>query len=304
MENYIALLADIRSSREYDDYHRNISQSKLYYIMEFLNNVFSQRMETKFNFSSGDSIQCLFEEKSHAIECAYLLRTLFYPNYIRIGIGIGDINQYMLNNKVLYDYRYNSNALDGQAFHYAIKALDQARLYNYSIVVLSNNPKDDIVVNQLLKNANYERNRLSDARKTILFIYDTISPLLNERELHIYCEHMPGLIRELNRYNEDNFYDSKNPIFSTIGIEYASYIFSEDRIRRIIETRERKKWDNILENEINNRKDDEIVAKLLDVTLQNVSNLRRSGHLNEIRNNELLALYLLSNKKKGLFVND
>ena len=94
--NFAAIIIDIQHSRKYDDDQRFYMQDKLFSIIQFINEYYFKELVKKFEFSSGDSIQALFNNVSDAFSCYCFIRDLFYPYQVRCGIGYGKLNQRIL----------------------------------------------------------------------------------------------------------------------------------------------------------------------------------------------------------------
>ena len=146
--NFAAIIIDIQHSRKYDDDQRFYMQDKLFSIIQFINEYYFKELVKKFEFSSGDSIQALFNNVSDAFSCYCFIRDLFYPYQVRCGIGYGKLNQ-----KILDKNYHSTNILDGEAYHYAISALNDCKLEKYRFLLYSNNEEKDNLVNQIINSA-------------------------------------------------------------------------------------------------------------------------------------------------------
>ncbi len=120
-------------------------QDKLFSIIQFINEYYSKELVKKFEFSSGDSIQALFNNVYDAFSCYCFIRDLFYPYQVRCGIGYGKLNQKILDK----DYQ-STNMFDGEAYHYAISALNDCKQEKYAFLMYSGNQEKDYFVNQIM----------------------------------------------------------------------------------------------------------------------------------------------------------
>ena len=73
--------------------------------MGVVNDVYGPHMESKAEFSAGDSIQGLFREPKDALEFCFSVQKLMYPFKLYAGIGIGELTVRVENA--------GSNAQDG-----------------------------------------------------------------------------------------------------------------------------------------------------------------------------------------------
>lgn len=88
MEKYVALIADLKDSRELTEKARIECQEKLYTIINKLNLILNNSLFKKLVFSAGDSIQGLFYNLKDAIYCYYLIKNFLYPYEIRSGLDL------------------------------------------------------------------------------------------------------------------------------------------------------------------------------------------------------------------------
>lgn len=83
------------------------------------NHAMSRCLLTRFTISRGDEIQGVILNPEDIPEVTRNLRYFFLPAKLRIGIGIGTVDE-----PVVYE---NSWEMDGQAFHRAREALDAVK---------------------------------------------------------------------------------------------------------------------------------------------------------------------------------
>ncbi|MCL2826082.1 MAG: SatD family protein [Eggerthellaceae bacterium] len=132
--DYSALIIDVVRSREYLNYDlasnsnkRQEIQDFLTYCIKFLNNNFSNTIESCLTFSGGDEIQGLFSDPGSAYLCFRLLTMLVHPVKIRGGIGIGTWN--IKTNEI------TSASQDGIAYFNARQSITDAKKSKTSLLV-------------------------------------------------------------------------------------------------------------------------------------------------------------------------
>lgn len=291
----VALLADIVDSKSFEDKDRFVLQERLRKIKDILNDVFKINIMSPFEFSSGDSIQCLLSNPMVAIECSYLLRTLFYPYRIRCGIGVGDVNDMLYDeSKELFDDG-SSNYVDGKAYHLAKDALDIAKIRNDDFFIESEDRFSDFQINYYFSMSSFLRRKNTKTRAKLLNIFEYISPLVDSNNVNHFSDNFNKCIELLKIDNEilDNymymgkFYFELRNIME-LNIEPVEYFF-----------------DVMLDShsgevEILSRSSDIYISKLLSVSHQNISMIKKRGNMNKIRTTDLLALmYAERNYKNG-----
>ena len=130
MEEYTALIIDLKSSRKYNIRARNNIQEYIMHVVDVLNYIFRKSLEKDVDFSAGDEIQGLFSSTKAAYLYFRMFSMLVSPIEIRAGIGIGSWEV------VIKDA--GTTAQDGRAYHnarYAIKAVEESK--GYSVLLFS-----------------------------------------------------------------------------------------------------------------------------------------------------------------------
>ncbi|NLJ71004.1 MAG: hypothetical protein GX328_06035 [Clostridiaceae bacterium] len=117
MDNYIALIADIKKSRQ----SRNgiFTQEKFLEVIDKINKKYKKIISSNFTISSGDSFQGLLHNGNEIMEILIELELKLHPLKIRFGMGIGSIDTAI--------YKENSNLIDGEAYHIARYNLEQIK---------------------------------------------------------------------------------------------------------------------------------------------------------------------------------
>lgn len=129
MENYIAVIADIKESRLIQD--RKFIQENLLKTLDNINEKYKAHIASNFKVSSGDSFQGLLNNGYHIMDIVIGLEMELYPLKLRFGIGIGSIDTEI--------YKDNSNLVDGEAYHIAINKLEEVKEYE--------NKKERVITN-------------------------------------------------------------------------------------------------------------------------------------------------------------
>lgn len=287
-KQYAVLIADIKSSRLFKSNDRFKVQNKLFKTTEILNSVFSEVLSSPISFSAGDSIQGLFENFSAALRCYFLLRELFLPNIIRGGIGIGEINTKIFKESNIYFNGGNTNYIDGDAYHFAKNALDEAKLRNTDVLVFSNKKWDDSIVNNSLLIASSLRKKATHSQMELLRICEFIYPLLNESELEILKQNYTQCADLLEL--DEKFYSlymDKTDFYREL-LNVSNYISPYN-----FDKNNNNSCESVFEADITSRNLDAYLAKIFDVSSQNIWLLRKRGSLKDIRTQEKLALLCL-----------
>ena len=280
-----AFLADIRASRNASDDIRFDMQRKLRSIIDVLNYVFRFEMLSTIEFSSGDSIQGLFNNESAPLRCSLLLNTLFYPYEVRVGIGIGEINSMIYEDGKQYKDDIDSNYLDGTVYHRARRALDTAKIYNTRVVVASDNLEWDSVINNMLIEATNYRERMSPSQKRLMVLCEFLNPILNHQESENYAKNFPDLVSFLT-FDETiyNKYMYKEKLYQEL------FTIFELRKDMRFDGRSYNRYFHIFTADIMPRNSDIYLAKLYDVSPQNIWLLKKRGGMDNIRTLEMLAV--------------
>ena len=136
---YIAVItADVVASRNILPKHR----TKLYTDLEtFIAQLQTTKIIAQYEFSRGDSFQCITQKKEHTLKTALLIRcfiicynyprsTATYNQDIRMGIGIGKVD-FLKKTSLAHS--------DGEAFHLSGGGLDSLKKMAYNLDVKTYN---------------------------------------------------------------------------------------------------------------------------------------------------------------------
>lgn len=286
--SYATLICDIKRSQEMNDKKRAECQDKLYLIVDMMNKIYDDSLEQKLVFSAGDSIQGLFKECSSAFGCYLFIKYLFYPYEIRCGIGYGSINQFISQNKV---NDFGSNFIDGESYHFARNAIDNAKKLDCDILIKTNKMFLDISVNQLMKNANLMERDLTEKQLDIFDAYNLISPI------NIYYNlYSDNYFDKVFKFLNNNIRTYKTPNdnyiinYLDLKTKMEKYLHKKLYINDIIDENGLILKDAIFDKDLSL-----FVGNLFNVSRENIRQISKSGKFDEIRKNHL-AVYILFEK--------
>lgn len=115
---YIALIGDIRGSRELED--RKGAQDAFKQVVDYLNEYIPDTaIASRFTITTGDEFQVLLTEVNEAVEAAVLASDRYHPARLRFGIGRGELETEVNPNQAI--------GMDGPCFHRAREAIRSAR---------------------------------------------------------------------------------------------------------------------------------------------------------------------------------
>ena len=165
-EQYAALMIDLKDSRKYSDEDRNIIQRYWSSATKILNRMFQKTMKYEVDITSGDQIQGLFYRPEAAYLYYRLISICLHPIQTHAGIGVGTC-KIQLSHK-------NTGGQDGEAYHAAKAASDQADAdVGYPIILLSNTGHDRII-NSVIGTASMMALRHSTNQNQLFLTIDLI----------------------------------------------------------------------------------------------------------------------------------
>ena len=282
-DNYAAIILDIQHSRTYDDEKRFYVQDKLFSIIQFINEYYSKELVKLFEFSSGDSIQALFKDVSADFSCYCFIKNLFYPYQLRCGIGYGKLNQRILDK----DY-YSTNMFDGEAYHYAISALNDCKKEGYGFLIYSCNEEKDYFVNQIMSTVELLNFDLTIKQADVFDLFNLLYPLEIKYEGH-----------NLDRMAKFIFYKLKQNVLSYRFDKEASnfikdVLFDEGRYDYFRKEKFHKLFDPQFSTKMNS-----VCSVLLNVSRHNIEKIRDVGKFDEIRKLECLVFEYMKKEYRG-----
>ena len=258
MAKYSVLMIDLKNSRSYSTQDRNKLQSSILNSIKILNKVFKNSIEKEVEFSAGDEIQGLFVSPQSAYLYYRLFSMLIFPIEIHCGIGLGT-----------WDIKVesaSSTAQDGTVYHYARKAIDEAKKsLEYSVLFYSKN-KNDIIINSLINSNNLLTEKHSKYQNNLMLLAEILYPIANG-DIIEYKE-LKELLKFIQFEKKENLIiDIKCPIIST-QLEKESFYVTEGK-KRGLSTQ---------------------ISKLLGVSRQSVEKAIKTGNIYELRNLTITVL--------------
>lgn len=282
--NFVAIIIDIQHSRKYDDDQRFYMQDKLFSIIQFINEYYFKELVKKFEFSSGDSIQALFNNVSDAFSCYCFIRDLFYPYQVRCGIGYGKLNQKILDK----DY-HSTNILDGEAYHYAISALNDCKLEKYRFLLYSSNEEKDNLVNQIMSTVGLLNLDHTNKQADVFDLFNLLYPLEIKYEGQNISKNAEFIIDKLKQnvlsYDFDKFFSNEIKELLFDEVRY-NYFRREENFHKLYGPRFTTKMNSVC-------------SVLLNVSRQNIEKMRAVGKFDEIRKLECLVFEYTKKEYRG-----
>lgn len=115
---FVALIGDIRGSRELDD--RQQAQQEFEAVVDSLNDhIPEDAIASRFTVTTGDEFQGLLTDATAAVEAAVSASDQFHPLRLRFGVGRGELDTEVNPDQAI--------GMDGPCFHRAREAIDSAR---------------------------------------------------------------------------------------------------------------------------------------------------------------------------------
>ena len=282
---YAAIILDIKNSKNMSEDVRAECQKKLLKITEFINNIFFSSLEEKVVFTGGDSVQGLFDNVKNAVGCYYLAKFLLYPFELRCGIGFGTINEFIRNIKET-DKHLNSNFVDGNSYHLATNAINTAKEKNYNILIFTNNPQNDIIINQVLHTSMTLELLQTPYQKDIFCMFNLLFPITyGDKQINsFYYDFIIKILKSnLKKYKiiKEKFY------YDDLYLRISQYLAKNQTSDEKVLINQRVFYDTLIPASLN-----EYVAQMLGVTRQNIEQKVEKGNFNEVRKLDVLAIML------------
>ena len=258
LKKYSVLMVDLKSSRSYNIQDRNNIQNSILSSINILNKIFKNSIEKEVEFSAGDEIQGLFVSPKSAYLYYRLFSTIIFPIEIHSGIGFGT-----------WDIKVDSassTAQDGTVYHYARKAIDEAKKsLEYSVLFYSKS-KNDIIVNSLINASTLLSSKQSEYQNKLMLLAEILYPIASEDIIEY--KKLKELLKFIQFEKKENLtIDIDYPIISTQSEKESFYI-----------TKGKKRG---LSTEI---------SKLLGVSRQSVEKAIKTGNIYELRNLTIAVL--------------
>jgi hypothetical protein len=302
MNKYYAFIIDLVESRRMNSEDRFDAQEKLHNAIQIANDLFDRKIVKQLSFSAGDSVQGLFSDVKAAYSAYYFIESAIFPHNIRCGIGFSNVNEQMINKFQIND----SNAYDGQAYHFARRALEQSKISHQKIVIDSGATFDGII-NTLINDDEIVFMTLS--RKAIFSLINLINPLIFNDDLFLlgnkYYREVMFFIGEIAKYYRSKSRFSRreetNQISPTELVENVTLEEIEQMLQLNFNSLHRETYDQrpniellqVKESTINAEVRD-IIVKLIKTSSQNVNALIRGSHMDELRKRQIAKLEIVN----------
>ena len=258
LKKYSVLMVDLKNSRLYDIQDRNNIQNSILSSINILNKIFKNSIEKEVEFSAGDEIQGLFVSPKSAYLYYRLFSTIIFPIEIHSGIGFGT-----------WDIKVDSassTAQDGTVYHYARKAIDEAKKsLEYSVLFYSKS-KNDIIVNSLINASTLLSSKQSEYQNKLMLLAEILYPIASEDIIEY--EKLKELLKFIQFEKKENLtIDIDYPIISTQSEKESFYITKGKK--RGLSTQ---------------------ISKLLGVSRQSIEKAVKTGNIYELRNLTIAVL--------------
>jgi len=178
---YCAIIGDMIGSRKLND--RQLIQRKFLAMAEEASKIYAKEIESPFTVTIGDEFQVLLKAISVTPKVIEHVLHKMIPVELVFGIGIGRINTDINPNIAI--------GMDGPAFHFARKALEQAKKKKPKVVY-----KSDCISLDLVNSLNYfvescEARRTKRQREVLEYLHqgytqDAIAERLGIRQQSVH----------------------------------------------------------------------------------------------------------------------
>ena len=285
MERYAAIIIDIKNSRKMMSQDRIDAQQKLFDIVEFINDIYQDVLIKELDFSAGDSIQGLFKNLRNAFNAYLFIRNLFHPFELRCGIGFAAIN----NFNSIPRKNLTTNMIDGEAYHLAHQALMVSKETNKNFLLYSHYVKSDILINQIMSTVDLLMKSQTANQSNIGNIFNLLYPI-NYHNLIINVSRYSQFLINIMKENSNNHFNFSSELYCQLmeTINYASR--KNQRDDQNMDFNRRVFYENIFSTKL-----DVLLSEFFNTSRQNISKIKQSGHIEEIRKLELSAMSYLEN---------
>jgi hypothetical protein len=178
-KKYGVLLVDVVDSRKYESSHK--LQQILQRSMQYLNKIYEKYLLSEVTFEAGDSVQGLFSKSFAAFLYYRMLGLLVYPIQIRGSVGYGEIDY--------YDQALQTNALNGEAYHFAREGLKQVHSKELLMRCIYISRKEDKYINLLLESQRSIQRSQNSSAWLVSLMTEMLSPIQQDIELDYESEY-------------------------------------------------------------------------------------------------------------------
>lgn len=194
---YAALMIDLKKSRSYSQWERELIQHYISDVLEVLNEIFREELVREMAFSAGDEVQGLFNSQEGAYRYFRMFELFLHPVKLRAGIGVGDWEVRMEGQ--------GSTSQDGTAYHRARYAIEHAQDGEGNEILLYSADRD-YMINALIGHLSAMAERRSIYQNQLALLTEWMFPLLEKKT----SEHMPakfleaeGLLQRKNGFDHE-----------------------------------------------------------------------------------------------------
>lgn len=277
VENYTALIIDIKRSRSYEIIDRISIQNYIVTVIGNLNEVFSGSLVKAVEFSAGDEIQGLFASP----ESAYLYFRMFYmlisPVEIRAGIGVGEWNVKIDNA--------STTAQDGPAYHNARNAIENVKdALGYSVLMYSG-ADIDLFLNAVINASFALTSNHSEYQNELMLISELLYPIdyrgtINHNMFYLISE----LITLKNRLDYYSYYKKSKSVkkypfdrIEFMNLEPYPLDAADDDSKFYVSSGKKRGMTTQ-------------ISKILNKSRQNIEKTFKTANIYEARNSTIVAL--------------
>jgi hypothetical protein len=151
--NRIALIGDIIASRSIKD--RAQVQEKLNKFFLNINNS-NRELLSPFTITLGDEFQALYSQADSIFKDIWKILEILFPVTVRFSIGIGNLTT-KINKK-------QAIGMDGPAFHFARKGLDELKNSSFIFNIKTENEKEVFLAKNALPLISHNTMKLKHTR--------------------------------------------------------------------------------------------------------------------------------------------
>ena len=263
MKRYSVLMVDLKNSRSYNIQDRNNIQNSILSSINILNKIFKNSIEKEVEFSAGDEIQGLFISPQSAYLYYRFFSMLIFPIQTHTGIGFGTWDIRVDNG--------SSTAQDGTVYHYARKAIDEAKKsLEYSTLFYSKN-KNDIIINSLINATTLLASKQSEYQNKLMLLAEILYPIASE-DIVDY-KNLKELLKSIQFEKKKKLTLDIDYLVISTQLEKESFYITEGK-KRGLSTQ---------------------ISKLLGVSRQSVEKAIKTGNIYELRNITIAILKAIDN---------
>ena len=177
---YAALMVDMKKSRSYLPWERELIQYYIVDVLKVLNEIFREELVREMAFSAGDEVQGLFGSQESAYQYFRIFELFLHPVKLRAGIGVGDWEVRMMGQ--------GSTSQDGSTYHHARYAIEHAQDGEENGILLYSGSERDCVINALIGHLSVIAQRRSIHQNQLTLLTEWMFPLLERGKSELFSE--------------------------------------------------------------------------------------------------------------------